>query len=504
VDALPRSTPQRRTDFEIYPAAYQEANDQKMSLLEPLRGFLASRSVHAYLVGGAVRDMLLHRDTHDLDIAVQGSASQLARAFADEIGAAFFLMDESFDVARVILDTDDGREIVDFARLRGDSIEQDLGTRDVTINAIAADALAWNGEPGDLIDPFHGRADIEARQVRAISDNVFKNDAVRLFRAARMEAELDFVLDPTTEQMVKRDAPLIEHAPMERVRDEFVKIIGALHALRNLRRLDTLDLLGRVVPEVNAMRGVTQSPPHAYDVFEHTLHAVGSADVVERENYMNLGEGAFGTQLREHFSQPLSGGRTRREWLRFALLLHDMGKPATRTVDANGRIRYFDHEKVGAEMVGRVLRRLKCSNDEVDHVRTIIRHHMRPLNLALSGGATDRAAHRFFRDTGDVGVDVVIHSWCDQRGTGQGEDTEETVATHAVFARLLDRYYHARTQVISPPTLLNGDDIMQELGLSPGRHIRDMLTALAEAQAVGEVTNREQALDYIKKFDPPA
>lgn len=451
-----------------------------------------------------MRDMLLHRDTHDLDIVVQGSASQLARAFADEIGAAYFLMDESFDVARVIFDADGSREIVDFARMRGENIEQDLGTRDLTMNAVAADASAWNGEAAQVIDPYNGRADIEARRVRAISDTVFKSDAVRLLRAARMEAELDFVLDPTTEQLVKRDAALLEFAPMERVRDEFIKIIGAPHALRNLHRLDALDVLGRVVPEVNAMRGVTQSPPHVYDVYEHTLHAVGAADLIEREKYMNIGEGAFGTQLREHFSQPLSGGRTRREWLRFALLLHDMGKPATRTVEENGRIRYFDHEKVGAEMVGRVLRRLKCSNDEVDHVRTIIRHHMRPLNLALSGGATDRAAHRFFRDTGEAGVDIVIHSWCDQRGTGQGEDTEETVATHAVFARLLDRYYHARTQVISPPTLLNGDDIMQELGLSPGRHIRDLLAGLAEAQAAGEVTNRAQALDYIKKFDPPA
>lgn len=474
-----------------------------MNLLEPLRAFLSARSTSAYLVGGAVRDMLLERETHDLDVSVYGSASTLARAFADEIGAAYFLMDESFDVARVILDRDGARGVVDFARIRGDSIEQDLATRDFTINALAADAAVWNGDGDSLVDPFNGRADVEAHRVRAISDAVFKNDPVRLLRAARMEAELDFVLDPATEQLVRRDAALVERAAMERVRDEFVKIIGAPNVLRNLRHLDALDLLGRVVPEVNAMRGVTQSPPHVYDVFEHTLYAVAAAELTEREGYMNLGQGAFGAQLREHFSQPISADRTRRHWLRLALLLHDMGKPATRTVEPNGRIRFLTHEEVGAEMVEPALRRLKCSNDEIAYVQTVIRHHMRPLNLAL-GGMSDRAIHRFFRDTGDVGVGIAVHAWCDQRGTGQGDDTAETVDVHSVIGRLLDRYYHARARVISPPPLLNGEDVMVALGLPPGRRIGEVLDALREAQVTGQVGSRDEALVFIKQFDPPA
>lgn len=474
-----------------------------MNLLEPLRAFLNARSTTAYIVGGTVRDVLLDRATHDLDVSVQGSASNLARAFADEIGAAYFLMDESFDVARVILDREGGRDTIDFARVRGASIADDLATRDFTINGMAADAASWNGEADDVIDPFNGRADIEARRVRAISENVFKNDAVRLMRAARMEAELDFVMDADTEQQARRDVALIERASMERVRDELVKIVGAPNVGRNLRRLDALDLLGRVLPEVNPMRGVTQSPPHMYDVFEHTLYAVAAAEEAEREGYMNMAQGAFGEPLREHFSKPVSAERTRREWLRLALLLHDMGKPFTRTVEAAGRIRFFTHDEVGAEMVEPALRRLKCSNDEIALVKTIVQHHMRPLHLAL-GGISDRAVHRFFRDTGDVGIDIAVHAWCDQRGTGQGVDTDESIALQSVIVRLLDRYYHARAQVVSPPTLINGDDIMQALHLPPGRRIRELLDSLREAQAEGQVSTREQAFDYIKKFDPPA
>lgn len=482
-----------------------------MNLLEPLRVFLQARSERAYLVGGALRDVLLERETHDLDVSVQGSASNIARAFADDLGAAYFLMDAEHDVARVILERADGtRDIVDFARLRGGSVQDDLATRDFTINAMAADAASWDGQADALIDPFNGRQDLEAKRVRAVRAEVFRNDAVRLLRAARMEAELGFGLDEETVRLVRRDAELLAFAPMERARDELVKVIAAPNALRNLRRLDALRLLGHILPEVNAMRGVTQSSPHIYDVFEHSLHAVNAAEETERAGYSNLAQGAFGEQLREHFAQRLSAERTRRELLRLTLLLHDIGKPATRTVEANGRIRFFGHEDVGAAMIEAALRRLKFSNDEIVRAKTIVQHHLRPLLLAQNG-ITTRAVYRFFRDTGDVGVDIAVHAWCDQNATYGADDvSDEKVALQAVIGRLLERYYHAREEVIAPPPLLNGNDVIEFLQVPPGPRVGEMLDAVREAQAVGEVTTREEAFAFLrawgkgKKFDPPA
>lgn len=478
-----------------------------MSPLEPLRSFLKTRNERVYMVGGTVRDLLLERgvgygNAHDLDVAVQGSASQVARAFADEIGAAYYLMDESFDVARVILTSAEGaRDFVDFARLRGESIEHDLATRDFTINAMAVSAVDWNGAREEIIDPFNGRADVDARRVRVISDQVFQNDAVRLMRAARIEAELNFVLEAETEAVLRRDAPLIEHAPMERVRDEFIKLLGAENVLRNLHRLDALDLLGRVLPEVNAMRDVTQSPPHLYSVFEHSLHAVAGAEETERAGYLNLAQGAFGAQLRAHFSQTTSGARTRRELLRLALLLHDVGKPATRTVEADGRIRYFGHEHVGAQLASHALHRLKFSNEEIGLLKNIVANHLRPLHLTLSG-LSNRAVYRYFRDLSDVGVDVVIHAWCDQRATfGSNSDDEEVSQLQAVVGRLLDRYYHAHAQVVSPPPLVNGNDVIQRLNLPPGPRIGEILDAVREAQAVGEIETRAQALEFLSRLE---
>lgn len=471
-----------------------------MNLLEPLREFLNTRSTRAYLVGGVVRDRLLNRETHDIDVAVQGSARNLAREFADHLNALYFTLDETFDVGRVIVEQADGtRELVDFARVRGDSIEQDLAARDFTINAMAADPTRWNGEEETVIDPFNGRLDLFSQRVRAVSDRVFANDPVRLLRAPRMEAELNFVMDEMTENLVRREAYRMERAPLERVRDEFMKILAAPNVLRNLRRLDSLDLLGRVLPELDAARGVTQSPPHIYDVFEHTLHAVEGAELAERAGYLNLAQSAFGAQLQEHFGQVTSAARTRRELLRLALLLHDIGKPATRTVQESGRIRFFRHEEVGAEMAAAALRRLKFSNDEIETVQVIVLGHMRPLHLTLTG-ISDRAVYRFFRDTRDAGVDIAVHSWCDQLGCmGPDSPDPEGPALQSVIGRLLDRYYHAHEKVVAPPTLVNGVDVIEFLNIKPGPRVGSLLDAVREAQAVGEVETREQALAFIAR-----
>lgn len=475
-----------------------------MSLLEPLRAFLQTRSNDVYLVGGAVRDILLGRETYDLDLSVRGNASALARAFADEIGAAYFQMDEQFDVARVILDREGARELVDFARLRGEGIRDDLGTRDFTINAMAADLYSWQGDAESVIDPFHGRADLEAHLVRAVTPDVFVNDPVRLLRGARLEVVLNLKLDAATEALVKRDAERVGRAPMERVRDELVKILAADELLKNLRRLDELGLLGVVLPELNATRGVTQSAPHIYEVFEHSLYAAAAAEETERAGYANLAEGAFAPELGEHMNLTVSADRRRWVLLRLALLLHDIGKPATRTVQEDGRIRFLGHEEVGAAMVEPALRRLKFSNDEIALARTIVANHLRPLQLAQSG-VSDRAVYRFFRDTGEAGVDVVVHAWCDQRATyGRDAVADDMFALQEVIGRMLERLYRARARVVSPPLLVTGHDVMELLNTSPGPHIRALLDAVREAQAEGKITTREQALEFIKKFDPPA
>jgi poly(A) polymerase len=470
-----------------------------MKVLDQLLDFVSKRKTEAYLVGGCVRDLLLKRDRYDVDVAVIGDASGLARALADDSHGSFYVMDNENDVARVLYDREGTRYFVDLARVRGDSIEQDLATRDFTVNAMALDISGGKWSESELIDPFDGRRDLASRRLRALATSVFENDPVRLLRAVRFEATLGFSLDSMTESYVKRDARLVVDASPERVRDEFYKILSADSSVRNLRRLDELGLFQFVLPEVTALKGVLQPPPHSYDVYVHSLHAVGALEQVQRAHFLNLAEGAFSQQLELHFAENISGEHRRGMLLRLALLLHDSGKLNARTEEPDGRIRFLGHEETGAKMAEMALRRLRFSNEEIAFVVGIVSHHLRPILLAASGTVTDRAIYRFFRATGKVGVDVAVHSWCDQRATyGQTEYSVPEAELQAVIARLLDRYFHAYDKIVEPPQLLNGREVMSTLGIDSGPRVGEFLDALREAEAAGEVTTREQAIEFIR------
>jgi tRNA nucleotidyltransferase/poly(A) polymerase len=470
-----------------------------MKLLEQLLDFVVKRKAQAYLVGGCVRDLLMGRERYDIDVAVSASASPLARAFADEIHGSFYVMDEENDVARVVLEAEGVRYYVDFARVRGESIEQDLATRDFTLNAMALDISSGAFSEAALIDPFDGREDLAAGRLRSVASSVFENDPVRLLRGVRFEATLGFALDPETESFVRRDARQLVDATPERVRDEFCRIIAAEGSLRNLGRLDELGLFPFFLPEVTALKGVVQAIPHTYDVFEHSIQAVGAFEEIERSHFLNLAEGAFSQQLELHFAETLTENHRRGMLLRIALLLHDSGKLSARKEEEDSRARFLGHEASGAKIAELALRRLRFSNEEIALVSTIIAQHLRPRWLAAGAAASDLAVFRFFRATGKAGVDVAIHSWCDQRATyGHAEYAVPEAELQAVIARLLDRYYHAHDKIVEPPQLLNGREVMKALGLESGPRVGELLDALREAEAAGDVNNREQAIEFLR------
>ncbi len=436
-------------------------------------------------------------------MAVTGDAIGMARSFADAMGGAFYVMDEEFDVARIIVEQDGTRQTVDFARMRGETIEQDLATRDFSINAMAFDLSGGLAAESELIDPFNGRDDIDLRRIRSISRDVFDNDPVRLLRAVRFEASLGFALDPITETLVRREARKLVDAPPERVRDEFYKIISAENCARHIRRLDDLGLLQFVLPEVAELKGVAQSLPHTYDVFTHALHTLDALEQMQRGGYLDLAEGAFATQLSLHMATNVSSGHTRGNLLRVGTLLHDVGKPLVQRAEPGGRIRFTEHEQVGTEIAERTLRRLRFSNDEISLLTTIISEHMLPLELASGPALTDLAVYRYFRTTGDAGVDLAVHAWCDLRArSAEALPLEIDASLQSVIARLLDRYYHARDKVVEPPALVNGRDVIEIGSIPQGPLVGECLEALREAQATGQVQSRDQALEFVRQWRP--
>jgi putative nucleotidyltransferase with HDIG domain len=467
------------------------------------------RGVRAWLVGGAVRDLLLGLPVDDWDIAVERDAIGAARATANRLRADVYVLDAEHDTARVIV----ADQTIDFARLRNDSIERDLAARDFTLNALAIDLQ----QPDRLIDLFGGQADLAEGVIRAIAETSLTSDPIRLLRAVRQSASMALAIEPQTAQWIKTHAALIETASAERVRDELIKTIGLAGSADNVLLLDAFALLEHVLPEVHALKGVEQSQPHHWDVFEHTRRVVDAlemlstrwlgfdqsddsaamADVIPAWAWDGLlwALSPFTDGVRAHLQKfEISENRSIWRTLKWAALLHDIGKPSTRTLAEDGRTHFYTHEAVGAQLAEVRLQALKFSTDEVRRVVTIIGGHMRP-HLLSETSLSRRAIYRFFRDTKDVGVDILLLSLVDHLAThGPDLDQARWVARLELIGDMLNAYFVQRDEIVLPPPLIDGHDLMRALKLKPGKQIGTLLEAIREAQAAGEVTTKDEAL----------
>lgn len=482
--------------------------------LDRLRRFFAERGASAYLVGGFVRDILAGRPTLDVDLAVDGDALALARALTDAVGGSFVVLDEARSVGRVVLPLQSeaaasqhhrrDHAFVDIARLRGGGIDQDLALRDFTVNALAVDLALAVGDPAawPLRDPFRGRADLEARLLRVVSATAFQDDPIRPLRAVRFVAQLGLRVEPATERLLRQDGRLVTRASPERCREEFLKTLAQPRAAQNLRLMDTAGILTALFPELESGRGVEQPREHYWDVFTHHLETTARMEEIlsadQRAELPALRSLPWQPWLDEHFSQELGDGHTRATFLKLTALLHDVGKPQTKTIAPDLRIRFLGHADQGAELAAAALRRLRCSEHVVRYAQTIIANHLRPNQMAQHGQLpTRRAMYRFYRDVGDAGVDTVYHCLADYlaaRGPWltQGEWEQQC----ALMAHILPSDAQQATPAVQK--LVDGNDLQALFGLAPGPGFRALLEAVREAQAVGEVTSRDEAMALLR------
>jgi tRNA nucleotidyltransferase/poly(A) polymerase len=470
--------------------------------------------VEVYLVGGAVRDALLGRTSKDLDFAVHGPAVDLARAVADELGGAFYLLDAGRGTARVVLQSQPSigagqRVMLDFSVMRGKDLLEDLEDRDFTINAMALPAQLQSPTVEALIDPYHGQAHLTDRIIRAINDRSLQQDPLRTMRAVRLAAALDCQIDAQTIDQIEAAADLLPTVSPERIRDELIGMLSSPRPADSIRSLSQLQLLPHVLPELAATRGVEQSRPHSFDVFNHALCALEKLDQLlegllryeaELDSYQKTAHNRLvllTDQLRSHLFAPTAGGRTRQSVLYLAVLLHDAGKPSVRTVDGSGCISFLQHEHIGAELASKRARSLALSVNEIRMIRTAIRNHMRPAWLAPN--PSGRAVYRFFRDTGQAGVDTCLLSLGDGLGRGGGLEPHEWLEWVGGVAVLLESYFNHNRESVSPPALLTGRELMEALQIPPGPEVGRLLELIREAQAAGEVRTSPGALLLAKE-----
>jgi putative nucleotidyltransferase with HDIG domain len=454
---------------------------------DPVEALAGIADEPAWLVGGAVRDRMLGRPTDDYDVAVEGDARRLARALARTTDAHVFALSEAFGVWRLV--ARDHAWQLDMLPLAGRSIEADLAQRDFTINAIA-EPLRGAGH----VDPFGGLEDLQTRTLRMVSPGAFAADPLRTLRLARLACELDFEIDEETAAAGAASAGGLDRVAPERIFVELKRIVIADRALAGLGVLDALGATDVILPELSRMRGVEQSAYHHLDVYEHTRSVLAETIELSRHPRRWLGEhaDAVGRMLAE----PLADELTRGQALRFGALLHDVAKPQTRRVTAEGRITFIGHDVVGAEVAADVLTRLRASDRLREHVAALARHHLRLGFLVHEAPIGRRGIYRYLRACEPVQVDVTLLSVADRLAT-RGRGSDEAIARHVELAReLLGDALAWREDRPRPP--VRGDELARAVGLRPGPELGQILEELEEASFAGEIRSREQAIDRAR------
>jgi tRNA nucleotidyltransferase/poly(A) polymerase len=457
----------------------------------------------------------MERESHDLDFAVPADGIKLARRIANKLKGAFYPLDDERDTGRVVLINEDNtRTIMDFATYRGANIETDLNDRDFTINAIA-----YNLRDEEIFDPLKGANDMRAKLIRACSSDSLDNDPIRVLRAIRQAAELGFKIDGGTRQSMKQAAGGLQSVSPERLRDELFRILDGPQPGTSIRALEMLGVLSHILPELPALKGVEQPEPHIYDVWMHTLGVMNHLEKIlaalapgyDPEStgdfftgLLVLRLGRYREQFETHFANALNPDRSVRALLFFSALYHDVAKPACKTIGDDDRIRFWGHDEQGTEIAAERARALHLSNDEIQRLRLIIRHHMRVhfhSNRMEGEGKTPsrKAIYRFFRDVGKAGVDLILLALADTRATRGHTLTQETWSAVLDICRIfLENYWEKPKETVAPPRLLDGNEVMTELDLDPGPWVGKVLEAVREAHATGKISTREEALTFAR------
>jgi len=441
-----------------------------------------------WLVGGCLRDELLGLPVKDIDIVLDGHPEPFARGLADRLGGGVFASSETYGTWRVVLDA----VHVDVAPLRGgeqsaapqaDRLAADLRGRDFTV-----DALARPLDGRELVDPLDGIADLAARRLRLCSPGALRDDPLRVLRLFRLARAFGLLPEADAVDAARRAAPDLARVSGERVRDELCAVLVVADASAAFRDLAVVGALRVVLPELDALRGVDQNPYHHLDVFGHTLEALayvpGVVSQLGGERYLTP-PGEAGLPGAEPLA-PVS----------WAVLLHDIGKPAVRTVSEDGRVIFWHHDETGRRMAGDIAARLRFSSRFTAYLGTLIRQHLRLGFLVREQPLTRRALARYRRDVEPWVFESVVVSLCDRLAT-RGEKT--SLASMARHYRLARSVWSGVSKT-PPPQVLDGDEVMELLGIGPGPAVGEALDVLGEELEAGEVTDAAGARSFLARW----
>jgi poly(A) polymerase len=466
-------------------------------VLNTIYSLARQEEVDVYLVGGIVRDTILGRSAEDLDLLVRGKADHFAHRLADTWDAQVIKLKAEKGTIRVVKLYEQVTLNIDMSELLLDDICQALQKRDFTINALALhlNELVEQGE-AELIDCFAGLQDLKKALIKHISPNSLEADPLRMMRALRLSSTLQFQIDRTLLTMIKNKAHLINRSAGERISLELYQILQGQNSLQTVMDMDKCGLLTEIFPEIISFKDFNLKDKARMNLWEHSLSTLKVMENIITQ--LDIIFTSYGKNVAEHLNKNLAHSRARLPLLKLASLLHDVGKPETFKEEINGEIHFIGHERVGADKVKIIAHRLRLSRRETDYLSRLIYYHLRPYYLYNSKELSRRAIYRFFRHLGEESIDCILLFLADSLSYYSAQDTIDCKDIKDFSKKLIETYFTEFLDQKKQPRLINGNEIMEAFNLRPGKHIGLLLEKVADAQAVGEISSKKEALELVK------
>lgn len=464
---------------------------------------LQKPSQQVYLVGGAIRDLLLHRSVHDLDFVVNHNPIELARKLADRLVGDFFVLDHERQTARVIHKTSGKQPVtIDFALLRGKTLEEDLEGRDFTLNAIAMDIE----KPSVYLDPLHGNMAIRQKMITACSKNTFIDDPLRILRLIRIALETGFSIEHETKIMAKSSLEMLDRVSIERIRDELFKMMETEKPDLAIRLLEQMGVLRVLMPFLYADSQMTASIKARIERAASTLSAarklisvvVGNLPDTLTGNLVlgqaSLSLGQYRYRLEEIFDNQLNPQRSHHALFYLAVFLaglENWSEDGSDSLEKKARLH---------SGISQFINNLGLSQSEVRYLELIIAsHNLFTDLLTVDGDLTRREKYRYFASTGERGIDMILMSLANTLSESSFS-LDEAFWRHAldVSRQLMHSWWEEQTLVVDPERLVDGDELQARLGIPQSPLIGALLGDLREEQAAGTVNTRDEAWAFLE------
>lgn len=454
-------------------------------LIKQIKAF--AKDTKVLFVGGVIRDFCLGKENHDKDIiVVDKDAKTFAQDLAKELDATYIPLDEINHIYRLVLK--DKINFIDITNPIENNLQKDLGRRDLRMNAIAFDL-----QDSKFIDLFDGFKDLQDEKINIISEENLIDDPLRLLRIFRFQATTGFDIDKILIEIVKKHHKLINKPAKERINYELMKLFSGEYTVKALENLDKSELLCEILPIFNDVKKVPPNSHHHLPLIGHSIETVRQI-----QNFYKIAN----KEVKNHLDRVDFGGFSRLAHLKLAGFMHDIGKFSCWTIEEDtGRHRFIKHELVGADLCKPILRNLKFSKKQIEYIESMIRYHIYPSNIIVTEGLSDKTKMRYIRRMGDNVIDNIIVAMSDRLSARGEAITEEIVKNNITGLQSLLKYYLEIKDTLKPlPKLISGEEVMKIKNLKPSKELGEIIEALKEAQFNGEITTKEQAVEFVKQY----